>query len=231
MYFKVEKRRVPVVSSLVPCSPQYRLLGIISGNNSRPMCYVMSNYTHSVPARDHNCVGVELADFSSMENRLPRDLYFNSQGQPVEVGYGHILTLEFQSLLSRVGQAPGLSSMNYELLLTMCQIKSYISLHDDIATYFMARFGKSLCYVPIDSSLSTLALKYPEMLPINDSYESIVRFMSGANQYEATVRDEYNRVFMSFMEAMTCETSSNPSLDQIHSKTRMFRLHRIVSGF
>ena len=133
-----------MISSLIPCSPQYRLLGIISGNGSRPMCYVMSNYTHSVPARNQNCVGVELADFSSMENRLPRDLYYNSQGQPIEVGFGHILSLEFQSTPSNPGQTPGVSSMTFELLLTLCQIKSYMSLHDDISTYFMY-LSKNIC--------------------------------------------------------------------------------------
>ena len=230
---QIEQRRVPVISSLIPFSPHYRMISFVSTEGSRPLCYSVSRYSHSAHGHSHNCTGFEAVDFCTMDTRLPRDVYMDNLGVPYEIGHGQLLSLEYRPNTVHPGATAGISSMTYELILVLSQLKMVVLCYPDLKHYFLAKRDLSSCYEPVDRALVQMALRVPAFMPINDAYETLIRFLSGADHHDhLEMRATYAMVYDHFQEYMQkVGDKTNVHATPFNEFIQTFRLHRLVSVF
>ena len=221
---------MPVISSMIPFNSQYRLISFVTTLGSRPMCYSVSRYSNSAHGHSHNCVGFDIADFSSMDCRLPRDVYYDNQGVPVEIGFGHLLSFEYESNSAHPSATAGISSLTYELTLILCQLKTFVSCHLDLKHHYMRNLDLSSCYEAVDKSLVQLSLRIVSFMPINDAYETLIRFISGADQHDAIgIKAVFAIVSDHFQDYMTKSGQAYDYGRDYQEYTQTFRMHRLVS--
>ena len=195
------------------------------------MCYSMSRYTNLAHGYQHNCTGFELMDFSPMETRIPRDVYMDQQGVPYEIGFAHLMNFDYQSGTTHPSADAGISSLTYELALILCQLKSYISCHSDLCHYYIKNADLSSCYESIDSVLVPLALKNSKFLHLNDSYESIIRFLCGAGQHNMVEMQAIFALVCGHFQAFMSRKDNQPDVasdSNIGDDSQTFRVHRLV---
>ena len=221
---------MPVISSLIPNAPTYRLLSFVTHTGARPMSYVSSRYSQSAHGHEHNCIGVEVQDFCSLESRTPHELGFDCQGIPFEIGYGHLLSLHYQSNSAHPGSDAGISSMTYELSLIFIQLKSYINCRPELEQHYLLGMDLSKHYEPVSQFLVQMALKHPQFMPLNDAYEMIVRNLCGSDSVGTiSVKEYYGVVFESFQKYMSQQMQVQDALGGSWDSSHLFRLHRVVS--
>ena len=226
----MEQVKVPVMAALVPFGPHYRLVSFVISAGSPPLSYVVSRSSVSVYGKEHNCSGCDLIDFSSMESRVSRDEYLDPHGKPYEIGYGHLVNLDYSPNPVHPSSSAGISNMTYELLLILCQLKTFISCKSELNKYYLKGVELADCYEPNDNSMVRLSLKQPVYAPLIDAYESIVRFLCGGSQYDqGCIQDAYNLVFDHFRHFMSQKAKDMTDITHIRDVSPTFRMHRTVS--
>ena len=219
------------MASMIPFNSQYRLVSFVTTLGSRPLCYSVSRYSNSAHGHSHNCVGFDLVDFSDMESRLPRDIYYDNQGVPIEIGHGHLLSYDYQPNLNHPGATAGISSLTYELTMILCQLKTFISCYTDLKQYYIQGMDLSSCYEPSDKQTVQLSLRLVTFMPINDAYESLVRFVCGAEQLDyAGIRAVLSNVTNHFQEYMHKSSQAYNHGRDYQEYNQTFRMHRTVSS-
>ena len=218
------------MSSLIPFGPHYRLVSFVISAGSPPLSYVVSRSSVSVYGKEHNCSGCDLVDFSSMETRVPRDDYLDQHGVPYEIGFGHLVNLDYSPNPVHPSSSAGISNMTYELLLIFCQIKSFISCKSDLSKHYFKDAELADCYEPNDNSMLRLTLKQPTYAPLIDAYESIIRSICGGSQYGHGVACEaFNLAFDHFRQFMSQKADDKSDISHIRDVSPTFRVHRTVS--
>ena len=219
-----------MISAMVPYSPSYRLFSLVSNACSRPMIYINTRYSHASSARDHNCVNVELVDFGTMSSRLPREVFYNSQGQPYELGYGNLMNLDFRSKPGSRGQGAAMSSVAYELLLILCQLKAYLHCKNGLEQYFLTISDLPNNYEAVDREMYQLSSSESHYTEVHESYEILVRYLCGTVHYcQASIKEAFVNVFEHFRKSMSGEGLNFATRGKYSSYFQAFRMHRIVS--
>ena len=127
--------------------------------------------------------------------------------------------------------ALGISSLTFELALILCQLKSYISCHSDLCHYYIKDADLSACYEPIDPSLVPLALKNTKFMQLNDSYESVIRFLCGATQHNQVEMQAVFALVCGHFQAFMSRTDgpiTNIQSSEVEDDSQTFRVHRLV---
>ena len=195
------------------------------------MIYVVSRYSHAAPVEEHNCMRAEFVDYGLMSTNMSRDVYLDGRGVPYEIGHGHILNLEFENIPGETGLKFGVSSISYELLLILSQLKSFLLCRESLERFFINSVKTQDCYAPLDYSLSQLALNQTHYMPINDAYEILMRYMCGATHYGSdTVQRSFSKVFEHFHRTMSGRGLNSSESNELLCYSQSFRLHRIVSN-
>lgn len=219
-----------MISAMVPYSPSHRLLSLVTNSCSHPMIYIISRYSHVTPAQNQNCVNAELVDFGTMSSRLPRDVYCDSQGQPYELGYGNLMNLEFRSKPESRGQGAAMSSVAYELLLILCQLKAYLHCKVDLEQFFLATAELPKFYIPVDREMYQLSSGESHYAEVHESYEIIVRYLCGTVHYCCgSVKEAFVAIFEHFRKSMSGEGLNFSTHGRYSNYFQAFRMHRIVS--
>ena len=231
--WQVQRRKVPIVSTLVLGNPLMRMVSFVGGSSSPYLNSIMSSSTNIVPHVRHNIISAALIPYNNVEDLVPEDLNLNKSGLPVEIGMGSLLTFNFNSTSRHRDGSLGVSYPIYEVSLTLikilCYLKNSVLLHHT----YQCDADLSVGYEPICYCLAKRTINDSELTKLNDDYESLCRYLCGSDQlpYDV-VMQKFNELSDSFFK-VTVELNTDPT---IRSRTEgmernhlVFGLHRTVS--
>ena len=117
--------------------------------------------------------------------------------------------------------------------MILCQLKTFISCYTDLKQYYIQGMDLSSCYEPSDKQTVQLSLRLVTFMPINDAYETLIRFLSGADHHDhLEMRATYAMVYDHFQEYMQkVGDKTNVHATPFNEFIQTFRLHRLVSVF
>ena len=215
--FRINSQRVPVISSLSPCDPRYRLVSFTTGHYSPPYSSVRCN-------EPSLCTKYKqyLVDVSSTPMLTISEAYPIGDGESVlDTEHGMCIQNEFVHR----GESFQLSKMGYEILMHLNRFYSYASCYRRMHTMLDTEQDSSLHYEVTPLVASRIELQHPTLSPLNAHYETFSRFLCGSDVYD---NGEDMRHILGLLQAdfNMCLLDENIR-DPLYKKR--FTLHRYVS--